>query len=310
MSELNEQVTVTVDDTPAITVQTPLVDDFTAENAAPKASAVGAALALKADKDGIMEDVVININDETHSDNQGKILLYGDMIPTESGNNKPSVTGAIENVEGKLYGDQLPMSSVDQTKIATAIATVDAKTANEINYVAGTTIKTKVDAMDTTLGNALLKTAQSLSPEEKAQAQTNIGVSLVNNLTTSASGVGALDAYQGNQLNTAMTGLSGNFSSLLRKVSYTYEYSLGTSGNDVYKSVTAADLEMTPIEGYEPVAILTAMTGSTAVAVIRFNVSFSGSSVVTIRNLVTSDIRTGTLTVTVLFARTAAIATD
>lgn len=309
MSELNEQVTVTVDDTPAITVQTPLVDDFTAENAAPKASAVGAALALKADKDGIMEDVVININDETHSDNQGKILLYGDMIPTESGNNKPSVTGAIENVEGKLYGDQLPMSSVDQTKIATAIATVDAKTANEINYVAGTTIKTKVDAMDTTLGNALLKTAQSLTPEEKAQAQTNIGVSLVNNLTTSASGVGALDAYQGNQLNTALTGLSGNFSSLFRKVTYSYDYTLGTVTSEQYKNVSPAELEMTAIADYEPVAVTSVTTGSTAVIVSRWNPFLSASWAITLRNL-TSSSQTGTLNVTVLYARTAAIATN
>ena len=44
MSELIENIDVTVDDAPVATV--PLVDNFTADNAAPKASAVGTALGL------------------------------------------------------------------------------------------------------------------------------------------------------------------------------------------------------------------------------------------------------------------------
>lgn len=305
MSELNENVEVTIDDATVVTV--PLVENFTATNAAPTAKFVGDALDEKVDVDGIMEAVRITFNG-IQSDNQGVILASGDDIPVEDGGTT-SISEAINGLDAKTAGE-INYTALGGQTIKAKVDGIDAKTASEITYVSGQTIKEKVDAVAATAGNALLKTEQSLTPEEKVQAQTNIGLSLVNNLTAAAPGVGALDAYQGAQLNTALTGLSGNFSSLFRKVTYTYDYTLGTTGNAVYKSVTAADLEMTAIEGYEPIAITSATTASTAVIVIRWDARLNGSYVVTIRNLVTTEDRTGTLTVTVLYARTAAIATD
>ena len=247
MSEvnLNEEVTMVVEDA---TVITTLIDDtLTVSGDAADAKAVGDALATKVDADDVMEHVTITF-DGIESDNQGILLVNGDDIPIDDSNNAPDIKSYIDNVgsktgsaiavsdtdstkisakftavEGQLFGDQLPMSSSDSTKVATAIATVDAKTANEIDYVSGTTIKAKIDAIDariTTAENAhLVKTAQELTSDQKTQVRTNIGLGsaatqdVANNLTTESQGY-ALDARQGKALSDTLTTQAGQITAL------------------------------------------------------------------------------------------------
>ena len=183
MSELIENIDVTVDDAPVATV--PLVDNFTADNAAPKASAVGTALASKVDASAVMEHVTITV-DGQESDNQGVILLYGDDIPVDDTNNAPSVKARIDAVDAKTAADinyAIGVSIKDKIDtVASDVATVGAKTANEIIYADTTTIKTKVDGIEATLGtvqtaagSAVKVTSQTLTESEKLQARTNIG---------------------------------------------------------------------------------------------------------------------------------------
>ena len=183
MSELNEEVRVTVDDAPVATV--PLVDNFTADNAAPKASAVGTALAAKADIANIMNYVTITV-DGQESDNQGVILLNADEIPIDDTNNAPSVKDKIDALDAKTAANivyALNVSVKDKIDdVAAAVAAVDAKTAESIIYADTTTIKTKVDGIEATLGTVQAATAgtvritaQSFTDAEKQQARTNIG---------------------------------------------------------------------------------------------------------------------------------------
>ena len=183
MSELIENIDVTVDDAPVATV--PLVDNFTADNAAPKASAVGTALASKVDASAVMEHVTITV-DGQESDNQGVILLYGDDIPVDDTNNAPTVKAAIQTVDAKTAADisyaigVSVKSKIDS--VVSDVATVGAKTANEIIYADTTTIKSKVDGIEATLGtvqtaagSAVKVVSQTLTESEKLQARTNIG---------------------------------------------------------------------------------------------------------------------------------------
>lgn len=183
MSELIENIDVTVDDAPVATV--PLVDNFTADNAAPKASAVGTALASKVDASAVMEHVTITV-DGQESDNQGVILLYGDDIPVDDTNNAPTVKAAIQTVDAKTAADinyAIGVSIKDKIDaVAADVTTVGAKTANEIIYADTTTIKSKVDGIETTLGtvqtaagSAVKVVSQTLTESEKLQARTNIG---------------------------------------------------------------------------------------------------------------------------------------
>jgi len=238
MSEinLNEEIEEVVDDATVITVN--IDDTLSVSGEAADAKAVGDALADKVDADDVMQHVTITF-DGIQSDNQGVINAYGDDIPIDDTNNAPKIKAYIDTVaaktgadiavsgsdstkisakftavEGQLYGDQLPMSSSDATKIATAISNLDAKTASDISYSSGTSIKDKVDAVDgrltTVEGAYLSKNAQSLTTDQKTQVRTNIGCgdaatqSVANNLTTVDSG-SVLDARQGKALNDTQT---------------------------------------------------------------------------------------------------------
>ena len=161
-----------------------LDDTLTISGKAADAKAVGDALALKVDADSIMEDVTITV-DGQQSDNQGVILLYGDDIPIDDTNNAPTVKAAIQTVDAKTAADinyaigVSVKSKIDS--VASDVATVGAKTANEIIYADTTTIKSKVDGIEATLGtvqtdagSAVKVTSQTLTESEKLQARTNI----------------------------------------------------------------------------------------------------------------------------------------
>ena len=115
MSELNEQVTVLVEDASVITV--PIDTTLSNSGEAADAKAVGAALALKADASSVTG---ITVNGES-ADQQGAILIDGSDIPVSSG---------------------------DNTKIDAALSALDAKDAATIIYDGAESIKEHVDAMD------------------------------------------------------------------------------------------------------------------------------------------------------------------
>ena len=144
MSELNDTVNVTVDDATVITV--PLVTNLTATNAAPTAKTVGDALAAKVDTATIMEHVTIKVNDES-SDNQGQILLDASEIPISDGST---------------------------TSIKDAVDAVDAKTAADIDYVSGQTIKAKIDAVASDATTAVSKTAADITYDATASSPITI----------------------------------------------------------------------------------------------------------------------------------------
>ena len=238
---LNEEVSVVVEDATVIT--TPIDDTLSISGDAADAKAVGDALALKAD----LEDVQnIKVNNQS-ADNQGQIYIDGEDIPMSgtdsttlkaaitaaagktgadiavSGSDSTKISAKFTAVEGQLYGDQLPMASGDATKIATAISNLDAKTASDIPYITGTSIKDKVDAVDgrltTVEGAYISKNAQSLTTDQKTQVRTNIGCgdaatqSVANNLTTVDSG-SVLDARQGKALNDTQTTQAGQIAAI------------------------------------------------------------------------------------------------
>lgn len=238
---LNEEVSVVVEDATVIT--TPIDDTLSISGDAADAKAVGDALALKAD----LEDVQnIKVNNQS-ADNQGQIYIDGEDIPMSgtdsttlkeaitaaagktgadiavSGSDSTKISAKFTAVEGQLYGDQLPMASGDATKIATAISNLDAKTASDIPYLTGTSIKEKVDAVDgrltTVEGGYLSKGAQELTTDQKAQVRANLGMGgaatndVANNLTTVDSG-SVLDARQGKALSDTQTTQAGQITVL------------------------------------------------------------------------------------------------
>ena len=126
MSELNDNIRFTIDDAPVVTV--PLVQNFTATNAAPTAKYVGDALAAKLDTADVMEHVTITL-DGVQSDNQGVLLVSAEDIPVTDGTVINPQTGA--------------------GSIKAALDTLDAKSAAEISYTAlgSQTVKAKVDGI-------------------------------------------------------------------------------------------------------------------------------------------------------------------
>lgn len=176
MSELNEGVQVTVDDATVITV--PLVTNLTATNAAPTAKTVGDALAGKVDAEHIMENVTIKVNNES-SDNQGQILLDGSEIPISDGSTT-SIKDAVDAVDAKTASDinyatgQTIKAKIDE--VASAAATAGSKTAADITYEGTTTVKGKVDAIESSLGDAVKYTQQTTTNSQKDQAAANLGV--------------------------------------------------------------------------------------------------------------------------------------
>ena len=103
----------------AVSVVTVSLDDtLSISGKAADAKAVGDALAEKTDISTLMSNVRITV-DGQESDAQGVVLLYGEDIPVDDSNDAPTV--------------------------AEKLAEIDGKTANDINYAIGQTIKDKID---------------------------------------------------------------------------------------------------------------------------------------------------------------------
>lgn len=153
MSELlNERVTFTVDESQYISV--PVDDTLSIEGQAADAKATGDAIAsLEAADTAMGEDIDALELDMTNV--QGALSL---LVPKSDIDTTLATAGKV--ADSKATGD--------------AIAALNAGTL----YMDGqspTTIAAKITALETAQGNAILKTSQTLTTAEKAQARTNIG---------------------------------------------------------------------------------------------------------------------------------------
>lgn len=121
MPDLNDMVRLIVSDASVVTV--PLVDNLTASNAAPKASTVGAALALKVDTATIMQHVTITFN-EIESDNQGVILATGEDIPVNSDSGAVSIADKFEAVADQIEDAIDEAVQTAQTGVAMSVENI------------------------------------------------------------------------------------------------------------------------------------------------------------------------------------------
>lgn len=143
-ADLNENFEEVMSDAEVITV--PIDDTLSNSGEAADAAAVGAALALKADKS---EVATITVNGQG-PDLQGHILVNGTQIAM-SGTDDTTLKAAIEYVAGRT-GTDIPLNdSVSADSIETAIGTAGSRTAQEIkmsNAVDAATIAGKIAVMD------------------------------------------------------------------------------------------------------------------------------------------------------------------
>ena len=146
--DLNEVLEEELDDATVITV--PIDDTLSNSGEAADAKAVGDALALKADKSEVSK---ISVNGE-EADNQGHILIDGEDIPMSSGD-ETTLTDAIGAAAART-GTDIPLSgSPGAPTIAEAISTASGKTAADIpmsNDPDAATVAGKIAAMDTVAG--------------------------------------------------------------------------------------------------------------------------------------------------------------
>lgn len=123
-NDLNEMVEDTVEDAGVITV--PIDDTLSVSGEAADAYAVGAALALKADKSQIS---TVSVNGQA-ADNQGVILISAEDVPMDDSGTSPSVAAAVAEI-GARTAEDIPMSEGGQS-IANVIGTLGGKTAADI----------------------------------------------------------------------------------------------------------------------------------------------------------------------------------
>ena len=141
MSELNEAVEVTVQDSDVITV--PIDDTLTHSGEAADAKAVGDALSQKADKSELQNAVTVN---GQAADAQGQIIVTAEDTKISDSDNT-TVKAAIEAAAGRTAED-IPMSgSPTAQTIAQAMAGSVTRTADQIAMSASdsTTVKARMD---------------------------------------------------------------------------------------------------------------------------------------------------------------------
>ena len=124
-NDLNEVIEETVDESTVITV--PIDTTLSNSGEAADAKAVGDALALKADASSV---VAITVNGES-PDNQGAIIIDGEDIKMSSTDNT-TIKEKIVAVDAKTGAD-IPVSpAAGASTIAQAISDAGGKTANDI----------------------------------------------------------------------------------------------------------------------------------------------------------------------------------
>lgn len=162
---MNENVNIVVDAAEVITV--PIDDTLSNSGEAADAYAVGAALALKADKSELGQAIKVN---GQSADAQGEIIVTAeDMAMGESDNTL--VSEAVAAVAART-GSDIPISSASGApSIAEAIASGLAVTADEIPLAEGssTMVSDELTRLDTVKGN--IKTVNGQSPTSNGNVQ-------------------------------------------------------------------------------------------------------------------------------------------
>lgn len=170
---LNEVFTVEFADSEVITV--PIDDTLSNSGEAADAAAVGAALALKADKSELSAAITVN---GQSADAQGVIIVTAADTKISDSDNT-TVKAAIEAVDGKTAAD-IPMSSAAGAQtIAQAIGDAESMTAEDIPMSSGseTTVAQKISAVET-VGNANSTAISTL------QARTGADINMTADDTT------------------------------------------------------------------------------------------------------------------------------
>ena len=142
MSELNDVVNVTVQDSDVITV--PIDATLTHSGEAADAKAVGDALALKADKSELQNAITVNGQE---ADAQGKIIVTAEDTKI-SDSDSTTVKAAIEAAAGRTAEDIRMSDSPTAQTIAQAMTGSVTRTADQIAMSASdaTTVKARADA--------------------------------------------------------------------------------------------------------------------------------------------------------------------
>lgn len=142
-NDMNEVFEEELDDADVITV--PIDDTLSNSGEAADAAAVGAALAMKADKSEIQTQVTVN---GQSADNQGAILVTAADTKMSSTDNT-TVKAAIEAVDAKTAADIPVSSDQDAQTIAQALSSGATRTADAIAMSAGdsSTVKANIDEL-------------------------------------------------------------------------------------------------------------------------------------------------------------------
>ena len=134
--DLNDVVEEEIDD--AEVMQVPIDDTLTVSGEAADAKAVGDALALKADKSELQNQV--NVNGQ-EPDNQGLIILLAAHIPVTDAPGASSVAQVLSAL-GSRTGADIPLDGTSGETIADALSGVTARTADTIKMSSAADAKT------------------------------------------------------------------------------------------------------------------------------------------------------------------------
>ena len=207
-TDLNEVFEEEMDDADVITV--PIDETLSNSGEAADAAAVGAALALKADKDELPATIKVN---NQPADNQGLILIDGTDIPVSDSNTKTLAeaieeasemtaatipmtgeTGAatigetigvlqetVEGIAGNMSADKIPMSEAEDAEtIAEAIGII----ADNVEELAET-----VEGMEQkTADKVLMETGSTVTVKDAIETLDRTAVKSVNRKLPDASG--------------------------------------------------------------------------------------------------------------------------
>ena len=247
-TDLNEVFEEEMDDATVITV--PIDDTLSNSGEAADAAAVGAALALKADKDELPATIKVN---GQQADNQGLILINGTHIPV-SGTNQKTLAEAIEGITDKTAAD-IPMST-----------DTGAKTIGETIEEMQQTVEEHTEAIESLEG----KTAEDILMEEDGQETVKEAIgkavrSVNRRLPDTNGNVDLTVVPLAENLQTdRMQSIEGEFIERTTggngSVSDGKAYPQHIYGNSVREGYVAEDLQMTviPIERTEPDEPITA----------------------------------------------------
>ncbi len=201
-NDLNDVIEEEIDD--AEVMQVPIDDTLTVSGEAADAKAVGDALALKADKSELQNQV--NVNGQ-EPDNQGLIILLAGHIPMSDATGAQTVAQAIAAAVARTGADIPVSGETGAQTIAQALSQAVAQTADVIKMSSAADAKT-VAQMIATLQEAIGANAESILVLDKKTGAT-IKLDETSD-TTIAQALAALGAGMVKSVNLALPDGSGN----------------------------------------------------------------------------------------------------